>query len=220
MPLAATDRIALCVYLLWAGSTQDEGGYRSYRYERHHVQAVLDAIGIHVGAMHTEIKLEPRGPVLIEANCRLHGIEGSWCPITEACFGYSQVSALLDAYFSPDAFGALPTTVPPAKAASAHGAQVGVRSMVEGTIARVREDRFAEIRAVESYVGENLPSSALVAGKTIEKTVDVITLYGQINLVHSSAEQLEADMNRVREIIDAGLFEIDHHNRSWWSYVW
>jgi len=183
-----------------------------------YIFGVLDAIGIKNGAVHSELKYDgstavgaARGPVLIESNCRLHGLEGSWCPITEACFGYSQVGALLDAYYAPEAFGALPTTVPPAKAVKAHGAQVGVRSMVEGTIARVHEDRFAEIRAVESYAGENLPWSQLVAGKAIARTVDVVTLYGQVNLVHASETQLEADAARVRAIIDAGLFEVEDH---------
>ena len=77
----------------------------------------------------------------------------------------------------------------------------------------LRAYRFAEIRGVESYIGENLPWSQLVAGKAIAKTVDVVTLYGQINLVHASEEQLEADAARVREIIDAGLFEVEGQQR-------
>lgn len=31
---------------------------------------VLETLGIENGCMHSEIKLEPRGPVLIEVNCR------------------------------------------------------------------------------------------------------------------------------------------------------
>ena len=31
---------------------------------------VLDSLGIKNGCMHSEIKLEERGPVLIEVNCR------------------------------------------------------------------------------------------------------------------------------------------------------
>eukprot|EP00966_Prymnesium_polylepis_P215695 4994720-Prymnesium_polylepis.2 len=48
------------------------------------------------GAIHSEVKLEERGPVLIEANCRLHGGEGTWAPMAEACVGYSQVSGMID----------------------------------------------------------------------------------------------------------------------------
>ena len=34
------------------------------------VRGVLETLGIENGCMHSEIKLEPRGPVLIEVNCR------------------------------------------------------------------------------------------------------------------------------------------------------
>ena len=39
--------------------------------------------------------------MLIEANCRLHGGEGTWAPMAEACLGYSAVSAMLDAFLDP-----------------------------------------------------------------------------------------------------------------------
>ena len=45
---------------------------------------VLATLGIENGCMHSEIKLEPRGPVLIEVNCRVHGGEGTWAPMAEA----------------------------------------------------------------------------------------------------------------------------------------
>ena len=48
---------------------------------------VLDAVGIRNGSVHLEIKAEARGPVLIEANCRLHGGEGTWAPMAEARLG-------------------------------------------------------------------------------------------------------------------------------------
>ena len=90
-----------------------------------YVTAVLDALGITDGAMHSEIMATARGPVLVEVhppaasrrisahlgpsrrmsssaqvNCRLHGGEGIWLPIAEACLGYTQVSALCDSAFA------------------------------------------------------------------------------------------------------------------------
>ena len=189
-----------------------------------YIFGVLDAIGIRNGAVHSEVKFDgatadgvARGPVLIESNCRLHGIEGSWCPIVSKCLGYSQVSALLDAYDgSAEAFSVLPAT--PARMIQ-HGAQVGVRSMVEGTIVGVRDDRLAQIRAVASYVGENVPwQTALRPGQPIAKTVDVVTLCGQINLVHADAKQLEADMAAVVAIVDQGLFEVERAPSAIMSY--
>ena len=58
---------------------------------RSYVFGVLEALGIRNGAVHSEVKTEERGPVLIEANCRLHGGEGTWAPMAEVCLGYSQV---------------------------------------------------------------------------------------------------------------------------------
>ena len=181
-----------------------------------YIYGVLDAIGITNGAVHSEVKFDgstpskaKRGPVLIECNCRLHGIEGSWAPIVERCLGYSQVSALLDAYYEPTAFAALPPHPATEAQATAFGAQIGVRSMVEGEVTRVNQARIEEIRSVASYVSENVAWSGLQPGCRIAKTVDVVTLCGQISLVHASQAQLEADMARVQEVIDAGLFEVE-----------
>ena len=176
-----------------------------------YVFGVLDALGIANGAVHSECKHDgataagrARGAVLIESNCRLHGAEGSWRPIADACLGYSHVSALLDAYTDGAAFAALPRTP---SALRAHGAQVGVRSVVAGTLARVDADALGAIRGVASYVGECLPAS-LAVGQRIDKTIDIVTLVGQVNLVHADAAQLEADLATVQAIIDRGLFEV------------
>ena len=82
-----------------------------------------------------------------------------------------------------------------------------MRSTVEGIISHVNAERMAQIRAVESYRGENLPMS-LKAGAAISKTVDIVTLCGQINLVHASKARLEEDMEKVQQLIDAGIFEV------------
>jgi hypothetical protein len=53
-----------------------------------YIFGVLDAIGIRNGAVHSEVKFNGateegirRGPVLIECNCRLHGIEVRPCQL-------------------------------------------------------------------------------------------------------------------------------------------
>lgn len=182
-----------------------------------YIFGALDAIGIQNGAVHSEVKMDTstaagqrRGPTLIECNCRLHGIEGSWCPIVDKCLGYSQVSALLDAYYEPTAFKALPDSP---STMYARGAQVGVRSMVEGTIASVDESRVAQIRAVESYVGENVAWSSLTAGQPIVKTTDVVTLCGQINLVAESKAHLDSDMKQIEGLVNAGIFALEGISR-------
>lgn len=77
--------------------------------------------------------------MLIEANCRLHGGEGTWAPMAEACLGYSAVSAALDAYLDPLAFAAIPA-LPTAFRAHAKEAKVCTASqrLLHGT-ARQRD---------------------------------------------------------------------------------
>ena len=41
-------------------------------------------------------------------DARLHGGEGIWLPISDACLGYTQVSAMADAYLHEARFDALP----------------------------------------------------------------------------------------------------------------
>ena len=98
-------------------------------HARRCARQVLHTLGIENGCMHSEIKLEPRGPVLIEVNCRVHGGEGTWAPMAEACCGYSAVSALLDAYFTPAAFAALPA-LPGAGGLRAFAMEAKLRSAV------------------------------------------------------------------------------------------
>jgi len=180
-----------------------------------YVIQVITALGIVNGAVHNEVKYNgeteagrARGAVMIESNCRLHGAEGSWKPIAERCLGYSHVSTLLDAYDpSPDKFNDLPKVPENLKA---YGAQVGVRSVVEGTISHIKEDKVARIRLVNSYDSESLDwANQLAVGQKISKTIDILTLCGQIQLVHKDKSALETDLAKVQEIIDDGLFVVE-----------
>ena len=114
--------------------------------------------------------------------------------------GYSAVSAMLDAYLEPLAFAALPA-VPSAFAAQAKEAKL--RSAVSGTLKEVDSAALRAIRALPSYQSEMI---AAVPGKQIEKTIDLLTSYGNVNLVNSDAAQLEADYESLHRIVDAGIF--------------
>ena len=168
-----------------------------------YVEGVLDAIGIEWGAMHTEVKLEARGPVLVEVNCRLHGGEGIWLPIADACLGYTQVSAMCDAYLNHEAFGALPQVPTTLRA---HGAWVTVRSSSGGAITRMNPERIEAIRQLPSYLDEYLPLSV---GSSVAMTVDACTVHGCFNLAHPDPAQLAADYATAQALVDAGLFEVE-----------
>ncbi|EOD09753.1 hypothetical protein EMIHUDRAFT_465353 [Emiliania huxleyi CCMP1516] len=161
-----------------------------------YVTAVLDALGITDGAMHSEIMATARGPVLVEVNCRLHGGEGIWLPIAEACLGYTQVSALCDSAFAPPAFASLPAT--PRSPLLKHGAWVTIRSPADGTITAVHHEKLARIRALPSFLGEYC-APCIKVGCRIRQTVDATT-------VHADAATLEADYRVAQQLIDEGLF--------------
>ena len=165
------------------------------------VGSVLPAVGIANGAVHSEIILTRRGPVLVEANCRLHGSDGGWVPVAEACLGYSQVSALRDAYTCAEAFAALPI----APRSTTAGAMVFIRSPVAGVLTRVREYHLAALHALSSFRGMRIVPTA---GARIEITKDLLTACGIVLLVNEDSDAFKADYEAAQRIIDEGLFEV------------
>jgi len=72
------------------------------------------------------------------------------------------VSALLDAYFAPDAFAALPA-LPGATGLNAFAMEAKMRSQVEGTLDKIDKQKMARIRALKSYQDEMV---AVEVGRT------------------------------------------------------
>jgi biotin carboxylase len=164
---------------------------------------VLDALGIRNGSVHSELKTEERGPVLIEANCRLHGGEGTWTPMVETCLGYSQVSAMIDAYLDPPAFAAIPAYPDNFKA---FATEADMQSNVSGILKEVDPEALAKIKALSSYRDGFL---AVTVGERIEKTIDLLTSCGNFNLVNQSKEQLDADYEEFHRIVGKGIFRVE-----------
>jgi len=163
---------------------------------------VLEALGIRNGAIHSEVKLEERGPVLIEANCRLHGGEGTWAPMAEACLGYSAVSAMLDAMLDPLAFAALPSVPTNFRA---HAKEAKLRSGVQGTLKEIDAAAMAKIRSLPSYRSEMISAKV---GAPIELTIDAVTACGNLNLVNQDLKQLEDDYRTFHQIVEKGIFKV------------
>lgn len=170
-----------------------------------YVTAALDALHLSDGAIHSEVMSTPRGPVLVEANCRLHGGEGIWLPIAQACLQYTQVTALHDACFAPDAFAALPAT--PRHPLHQYGAWVTIRSPREGTVTAIEHSRLARIRALPSFLGEYF-APCVAVGRRVRQTVDATTVHGCFNLAHPERATLEADYAMAQALVDEGLFTI------------
>ena len=111
---------------------------------------------------------------------RLHGGEGTWAPMAEACLGYSAISAMLDAYLDPTAFAALPVVPSDFKA---HAKEAKLRSNVHGVLKEIDAGALAAIRSLASYQSDMV---APVVGKPIALTIDAVTACGNVNLVNSS----------------------------------
>ncbi len=176
---------------------------RELRAMVEYIFGVLEALGIRNGAIHSEVKFEDRGPVLIEANCRLHGGEGTWAPMAEACLGYSAVTAMLDAYLDPAAFGALPVMPTDFRA---HAKEAKLRSSVAGVLKEIDAAALKSIRELPSYQSEMI---AVVPGKRIDLTIDAVTACGNVNLVNDDLKQLEKDYEAFHEIVGRGIFTVE-----------
>lgn len=103
----------------------------------------------------------------------MHSGDGQWEPVSRHCLGYSQVSALADAYLAPDAFTlpALPSQL------RGYGAEIDIRSTVVGTIASIVQQAMERIRAVPFYISEAIDKKP---GDEIGHTVDALTIAGGI----------------------------------------
>jgi biotin carboxylase len=150
---------------------------------------VLDAIGIEYGPVHSEFKIDEKGPVLIEANCRLCG---TMMPAfyQDRIFGERESRVSLRSYLHPEQFLADPRSVL-------------MDSEYKGIIRilRINEERFVKrnkagevFRDLEGYeaafgMGDN---------HLYPKTIDLSTASGLIFLAHKNIESLKHTL----EIID------------------
>mmetsp|Transcript_4348 Transcript_4348/g.12229 ORF Transcript_4348/g.12229 Transcript_4348/m.12229 type:complete len:451 (+) Transcript_4348:144-1496(+) len=167
-----------------------------------YVKGCLNAIGLKNGAVHSEVILTSRGPILVESNCRPAGFDGVWVPLAESCLGYSQISVVLDVYLDGgEIFASLPSE-PPSHISKA-AMYAFMRSAVEGTLKQVSKDHMNRIQALESYQSHKM---GVKEGGPISKTVDLTTVSGKVNLMNDDPATLERDYAELNEIVDEGMF--------------
>ena len=87
----------------------------------------------------------------------------------------------------------------------AHAMEAKLRSSVAGVVTAISPTALKAIRALPSYQSEMLGTSV---GKRIEKTIDLLTSYGNINLVNAKLPQLERDYKALHDILDRGIFTV------------
>eukprot|EP00929_Paragymnodinium_shiwhaense_P040050 TRINITY_DN2093_c0_g1_i3.p1 TRINITY_DN2093_c0_g1~~TRINITY_DN2093_c0_g1_i3.p1 ORF type:complete len:523 (-),score=114.80 TRINITY_DN2093_c0_g1_i3:412-1980(-) len=169
-----------------------------------YVFKVLDAVGLKWGPCHSEIMLTSRGPILVEVNARMHGLQGPH--LIGLATGTSKAAYVADVlagkgelfekhYKAADA-GAGRWLYPLQK----HCLQFVIISPVEGYLQKSIAEQIEALQLAS--VIEVLPS--VEPGQYLKQSTCLNTAAGNVLLVHASAEQLEADAKTLREAIDSG----------------
>mmetsp|Transcript_16926 Transcript_16926/g.43128 ORF Transcript_16926/g.43128 Transcript_16926/m.43128 type:complete len:551 (-) Transcript_16926:297-1949(-) len=162
---------------------------------------VLDAVGLQYGPCHTEIMLTPRGPILVEVNARLHGLQGPH--LIGLSTGTSQATYAVDALVDNGHLFNQRHVEGPARyqyPLEKHCLQLVLISPVQGYLS-VPISKTIQRLGLRSVV-EVLPS--VQKGQHLSQTSDLNTAAGYVLLVHESSEQIEADRLRIREAEESG----------------
>lgn len=166
-----------------------------------YVFRVLDAVGIRYGPCHTEVMLTPRGPILVEVNARMHGLQGP--RLIELATGTSKASYVVDALMDGGALLGRCYVSPPGRflyPLHKQCVQLVLISPVHG---------YLRMSIQDVVNGMQLPSlmevlPAVQKGQYLRQSCDLPTAAGTLLLVHDSAEQIEADIHRIRCAEDKG----------------
>jgi biotin carboxylase len=159
---------------------------------------VLDALGIRHGPAHTELKLTPDGPRLIETGARLCG--GDVPHLVRQAAGEGQLEWTADAYLDPQRFLARAGEDYRLDRYVAYVATLAPRS---GRL--VGYPKLEEIRRLESFHDLKL---LVREGEELRRTVDDFTKPVLITLMHPVEEIVVRDSLTVRQLDGADFYEI------------
>jgi hypothetical protein len=180
-----------------SGETQDQVVNYVFR--------VLDAVGIRFGACHTEVMLTSRGPILVEVNNRMHGLQGP--RLIELATGTSKATYLADVLAGGGELFKNVFEPPPNRylyPLQKQCVQLNLISPTEGYLKRPLKEAIDDLQL--SSVVEFCP--AVQKGMYLRKTCDLATSAGGVLMVHESHQQIEADIARIRAAEESGQFYI------------
>jgi len=168
-----------------------------------YVFKVLNAVGLHYGPCHTEVMLTPRGPILVEVNARLHGLQGPH--LIALSTGTSQATYSVDAFAEGGQLIQRRLRESPSLGRwlyplEKHCLQLVLISPVQGYLAKSIKKRIQDMKL--SSVVEILPS--VQPGQYLQQTICLNSAAGYVLMVHESAEQIEADKLRIRKAEESG----------------
>lgn len=172
-----------------------------------YVSRVLDAVGLRYGPCHTEVMFTDRGPILVEVNARLHGLQGP--RLIELSTGISKATYAADALlFGGNLFRKLYQEGRPGRymyPLEKQCVQVVLISPVEGYL---KSSIKAAIEAME------LPSAIEILVPVeppgfISQSRDLPTAAGTVLMVHESTDQIQKDVQKIREAEENGtLYQV------------
>jgi len=174
-----------------------------------YVFQVLTALGLRYGPCHTEVMLTPRGPVLVEVNARLHGLQGP--KLIGLATGTSQATyavdalagngELFDSHYNANNGGRW--LYPLQKQCT----QMVLISPVSGYLATSISKVIYEMELPS--VVEVLPS--VQKRQFLKASCDLNSAAGYVLMVHPSADQIEADISRIRNAeVDGTLYQVSN----------
>lgn len=159
--------------------------------------AVLDVLGIRNGPAHTELKMTPKGPRLIETAARICGAD---LPLlVDAALGESQLAWTVDAYVDPDRFRA---RCADEYAIDRHAVCVNMVSPRAGVLASY--PRMPELEALESF---ERALTRVAPGSVISRTVGDFTYPMLVHLLNESPDALLRDYAAVRALDGDGFYD-------------
>lgn len=159
---------------------------------------VLDALGIHHGPAHVEIKLTDSGPVLVEAGARIGGADLPH--YAQIARGASQLDWTVDAYLHPDRFLARHKDDDPR---ALHCAFVGLVSPFSGTLRGY--PHLERIRRMESF---HEVRTAVAPGRRLRRTVDDLSYPLFVILLHENEETVLRDANTIRYLDGPSFYDV------------
>eukprot|EP00929_Paragymnodinium_shiwhaense_P040048 TRINITY_DN2093_c0_g1_i1.p1 TRINITY_DN2093_c0_g1~~TRINITY_DN2093_c0_g1_i1.p1 ORF type:complete len:515 (-),score=112.79 TRINITY_DN2093_c0_g1_i1:287-1831(-) len=171
-----------------------------------YVFRVLDAVGLQWGPCHAEVMLTSRGPILVEVNARMHGLQGPH--LIGLATGTSKATYVADVLAGQGELFEKHYNVDTGRwlyPLNKQCLQFVIISPVEGYLQKSIAEEIESLQIAS--VIEVLPS--VQPGQFLKQSTDLNTAAGYVLMVHESAEQLEADAQTLRKAIDNGsIFKV------------
>ncbi|MDX8031360.1 ATP-grasp domain-containing protein [Lentzea sp. BCCO 10_0856] len=171
----------------------DQDALADYTFE------VLDALGLRNGPAHSEVKLTPNGPRLIETAARMCGAD-LHLPVA-AAIGSSQVEWTVDAYVEPERF--LERWVSGYELVR-HAGLVNMSCPAEGTLRGY--PKMADLRGMDSFHDLLLN---VRPGERIHRTIDDWTYPMRVYLVHETESVVLHDIMTARHLDGDGFYDVE-----------